>query len=318
MYKLTEILGIKYPIIMAPMFLVTNTKMMISALNCDIAACIPALNYRTDEELRTAIKKIREKTNSTALGINLIVNKSNIKLKKQLKSCLDLEVDFIITSLGSPKEIIQKCKAKGIKVFCDVINLEMALKVQNLGANGIIAVNNSAGGHLGKLSAKEMMNEFKDEINIPIISAGGVGTKNGLEEKINLGFSGVSIGSPFIACEEADISLEYKQACVDYGKNDIVISTKLSGSPCTVINTPYVKKVGTKQNWLEKILSKNKSLKKWVKMITFLKGMKSFEKAAFSSNYNAVWCAGTSIEYTTKISSVKDIIRRLVSKINQP
>jgi len=318
MYKLTEILGIKYPIIMAPMFLVTNTKMMISALNCDIAACIPALNYRTDEELRTAIKKIREKTNSTALGINLIVNKSNIKLKKQLKSCLDLEVDFIITSLGSPKEIIQKCKAKGIKVFCDVINLEMALKVQNLGANGIIAVNNSAGGHLGKLSAEEMMNEFKDEINIPIISAGGVGTKNGLEEKINLGFSGVSIGSPFIACEEADISLEYKQACVDYGKNDIVISTKLSGSPCTVINTPYVKKVGTKQNWLEKILSKNKSLKKWVKMITFLKGMKSFEKAAFSSNYNAVWCAGTSIEYTTKISSVKDIIRRLVSKINQP
>jgi len=317
MYKLTEILGIKYPIIMAPMFLVTNTKMMISALNCDIAACIPALNYRTDEELRTAIKKIREKTNSTALGINLIVNKSNIKLKKQLKSCLDLEVDFIITSLGSPKEIIQKCKAKGIKVFCDVINLEMALKVQNLGANGIIAVNNSAGGHLGKLSAEEMMNEFKDEINIPIISAGGVGTKNGLEEKINLGFSGVSIGSPFIACEEADISLEYKQACVDYGKNDIVISTKLSGSPCTVINTPYVKKVGTKQNWLEKILSKNKSLKKWVKMITFLKGMKSFEKAAFSSNYNAVWCAGTSIEYTTKISSVKDIIRRLVSKINR-
>jgi len=312
MPNLTEILGVKYPIIMAPMFLVTNTKMMIAALNCDIAACIPALNYRTDEELRNAIKEMREKTNSTALGINLIVNKSNIKLRKQLESCLDLEVDFIITSLGSPKEIIQKCKAKGIKVFCDVINLEMALKVQNLGANGIIAVNNSAGGHLGKLSAKEMMNEFKDEINIPIISAGGVGTKNGLETKINLGFSGVSIGSPFIACEEADISLEYKQACVDYGRNDIVISTKLSGSPCTVINTPYVKKAGTKQNWLEKILSKNKSLKKWVKMITFLKGMKSFEKAAFSSNYNAVWCAGTSIEYTTKILPVKDIIKRLV------
>ena len=123
MHKLTDILGVKHPIIMAPMFLVTNTKMMITALNCDIAACIPALNYRTDEELRTAIKEMREKSNSTALGINLIVNKSNIKLSKQLESCLDLEVDFIITSLGSPKEIIQKCKTKGIKVFCDVINL---------------------------------------------------------------------------------------------------------------------------------------------------------------------------------------------------
>ena len=312
MHKLTDILGVKHPIIMAPMFLVTNTKMMIAALNCDIAACIPALNYRTDEELRTAIKEIREKSNSTALGINLIINKSNIKLNKQLESCLDLEVDFIITSLGSPKEIIQKCKAKGIKVFCDVINLEMALKVQDLGADGIIAVNNSAGGHLGKLSAKEMMDKFQGEINISVISAGGVGTKNGLEEKINLGFSGLSIGSPFIACEEADISLEYKQACVDYGKNDIVISTKISGSPCTLINTPYVQKVGTKQNWLEKILGKNKRIKKWVKMITFFKGMKSVEKAAFSSTYKTVWCAGTSIEHTTKILPVKDIVKGLV------
>jgi len=312
MHKLTEILDIKYPIIMAPMFLVTNTKMMIAALNCDIAACIPALNYRTDEELRTGIKKIRENTDSTALGINLIVNKSNIKLSKQLESCLDLEVDFVITSLGNPKEIIQKCRAKKIKVFCDIINLEMALKVQDLGADGIIAVNSSAGGHLGKLSAKEMMNEFKGKINIPVISAGGVGTKNGVVEKINLDFSGVSIGSPFIACEEADISLEYKQACVDYGEKDIVISTKISGSPCTVINTPYVQKIGTKQNWLEKVLSKNKRLKKWVKMITFFKGMKVVKRSAFSSTYKTVWCAGISIEHTAKISSIKDIVKRLV------
>ena len=298
---------------MAPMFLVTNTKMMIEALNSDIAACIPALNYRTDEELRHAIKEIREKTNSTALGINLIVNKSNIKLKKQLQSCLDLEVDFIITSLGSPKEIIQKCKAKGIKVFCDVINLEMALKVQDLNADGIIAVNNSAGGHLGKLSATEIINQFKDEINIPVISAGGVGTKAGIAEKIDMGFSGVSIGSPFIACEEADISQEYKNACVDYGKEDIVISTKISGSPCTVINTPYVQKVGTQQNWLESVLSKNKKLKKWVKMITFFKGMKAAEKAAFSSTYKTVWCAGPSIEYTKEILPIKEIIKRLTT-----
>ena len=311
--SLTQLLNIKYPIIMAPMFLVTNTKMMIEALNSEIAACIPALNYRTDEELRNAIKEIREKTNSTALGINLIVNKSNIKLKKQLQSCLDLEVDFIITSLGSPKEIIQKCKAKGIKVFCDVINLEMALKVQDLNADGIIAVNNSAGGHLGKLSATEIINQFKDEINIPVISAGGVGTKAGIAEKIDMGFSGVSIGSPFIACEEADISQEYKNACVDYGKEDIVISTKISGSPCTVINTPYVQKVGTQQNWLESVLSKNKKLKKWVKMITFFKGMKSVEKAAFSSTYKTVWCAGPSIEYTKEILPTKEIIKRLTT-----
>ena len=75
--SLAQLLDIKYPIIMAPMFLVTNTKMMIEALNSDIAACVPALNYRTDQELRDAILQIRNQTNTSALGINLIVNKSN-------------------------------------------------------------------------------------------------------------------------------------------------------------------------------------------------------------------------------------------------
>ncbi|MEC9208905.1 MAG: nitronate monooxygenase [Bacteroidota bacterium] len=313
MKRLTTILGIKYPIIMAPMFLVTNTRMMIAALNSNIAACIPALNYRTDQELRDAILQIRNETTTSALGINLIVNKSNVKLQKQLETCAELEVDFIITSLGNPKKVLDICKPKGIKVFCDVINIEMAKKVQNLNADGIIAVNNSAGGHLGKLSATEIINQFKNEINIPVISAGGIGTKAGIDKKIDLGFSGVSIGSPFIACEEADISKEYKNACVNYGKKDIVISTKISGSPCTVINTPYVQKIGTQQNWLESILSKNKKLKKWVKMITFLKGMRSVEKAAFSSTYKTVWCAGPSIEHTKEILPTKEIIKRLTT-----
>ncbi len=311
--SLTQLLNIKHPIIMAPMFLVTNTKMMIEALNSDIAACVPALNYRTDQELRDAILQIRDQTNSSALGINLIVNKSNIKLQKQLETCVELEVDFIITSLGSPEKVIDVCKPKGIKVFCDVINLYMGKKAQDLNADGIIAVNSSAGGHLGKLSGTEIINEFKDEINIPVISAGGVGTKAGIAEKIDMGFSGVSIGSPFIACEESDISQEYKNACVDYGKDDIVISTKISGSPCTVINTPYVQKVGTQQNWLESVLSKNKKLKKWIKMITFFKGMKSTKKAAFSSTYKTVWCAGPSIEYTKEILPTKEIIKLLTT-----
>ena len=244
MQKITDMLGIKHPIIMAPMFLVTNTKMMISALNCDIAACVPALNYRTDQELRDAILQIRDQTNSSALGINLIVNKSNIKLAKQLATCVELEVDFIITSLGSPEKVIDVCKPKGIKVFCDVVEKKYAKKVEELGADAVIAVNCNAGGHAGKLSPEEIIPLLNNHCSIPIISAGGIGTKNGVDTIMNLGAAGLSIGSPFIACEEAHISEEYKQACVDYGKEDIVFTTKISGTPCTVINTPYVQKIG--------------------------------------------------------------------------
>ena len=130
MKKLNEILDIDYPIIMAPMFLVTNTKMMIEAMNSGIAACIPALNFRTIEELENAINAIRNNTTSGGLGINLIVNKSNIKVNKQLESCVKLGVDFIITSLGSPENVIKECKEKNIKIFCDVVEERYAKKVE--------------------------------------------------------------------------------------------------------------------------------------------------------------------------------------------
>ena len=308
---LNKLLDIKHPMIMAPMFLVTNTKMIIEALNSDIAACIPALNFRTDKELRVAIQKIRTDTSSKGLGINLIVNKSNIKMQQQLKTCVELKVDFIITSLGNPNQVIKLCKPNGIKVFCDVVEESYAKKVEELGADALIAVNKNAGGHAGKLNSKELIIRIKEVCSIPIISAGGVGTKLEVEGKIIEGYSGLSIGSPFIACKEAGISIEYKQACVDYGKEDIVFTSKISGTPCTVINTPYVKKKGTKQNWLEKLMSKNKKIKKWVKMITYFRGMKLVEEAAFSSTYKTVWCAGPSIEHTTEILPLKQIIKRL-------
>ena len=310
---LTDLVGVKHPIIMAPMFLVTNTKMMTEALNSGIAACVPALNYRTNNELRTAIKKIRANTSSTGLGVNLIVNKSNLKMEQQLNTCVQLGVDFIITSLGNPKKVIDVCKTRSIKVFCDVTEETHAMKVENLGADALIAVNKDAGGHAGKLSSQELFNVISGCCNLPIISAGGIGTKEGVHKTLSIGFSGLSIGSPFIACQEAHISEEYKEACVNYGKKDIVLTNKISGTPCTVINTPYVQEVGTKQNWIEGLLSKNKRLRKWIKMLTFLKGMKTIEKAAFSSTYRTVWCAGPSIEHTKKILHVKEIVGNLIN-----
>ncbi len=314
---LTELLNIKYPIILAPMFLVSNEEMCIEAIKAGIAPCIPALNWRTDEQMRAGIKKIRENADGP-IGINLIVNNSNVYYKRQLATCVDMKVDFIITSLGSPKEVIAQCKPHGIKVLCDVVDVKYAKIVEKLGADAVIAVNKEAGGHAGPMLSTELIPLLKAAVNIPIISAGGVGDGGGIWTRIHKdGAVGVSMGSVFIATPEAGVSQEYKQACVDYGADDIVLSTKISGSPCTVINTPYVQKVGTEQNWLEKLLSKNKKLKKYIKMLTFYKGMKSIEKAAFSSTYQSVWCAGPTIEYTKAIRPVKDIIADLVAQYHE-
>lgn len=308
----TKMMGIKYPIIVAPMFLVSNTAMIVAALENGCTAAFPALNYRTDDELRKAINEIKKASNKP-FGVNLIVNKSNFKYRSQLDICVELKVDFIITSLGSPQEVIEKCKANGIKVFCDVTDLKYAQKVESLGADALIAVNAKAGGHCGNLSPEQLIPLLVKNCKIPVISAGGVGTKKELEHVLNLGAVGASIGTIFIASNESPVSNEYKQALIQYGAKDIVLSTKLSGSHLTVINTPYVQKVGTKATWLERFLNKNKRLKKYVKLFTALRGMKAIEKAAFSNTYETVWCAGPSIEHIHAIRPMKEIIEELVN-----
>jgi nitronate monooxygenase len=312
-HSLTALLNITHPIIMAPMFLVSNTKMVIEGMKSGVAGCIPALNYRTLDELKSSINELKAaKVPGGSFGYNLIVNKSNVKYKDQLRVLCEEGVDFIITSLGSPEETINEAHKVGIKVFCDVTDLAFAQKVESLGADALIAVNNLAGGHRGNLDPKTLIKELNKNTSLPVISAGGVGNKSDLDKMISYGAVGVSVGSPFIASIESDVSQEYKQACVDYGANDIVMTERISGTPCTVINTPYVQKVGTKQTWLETVLNKNKVLKKWVKMIRFYIGMKATEKAATQVTYKTVWVAGPTIENTKEILPVKDIVSNLI------
>jgi nitronate monooxygenase len=311
--KLTQLLNIKHPIIQAPMFLVSNTAMVIEGMKGGIAGCIPALNYRTLDELRVSLKELKTaKVEGGSFGFNLIVNKSNIKYIGQLEVICEEGCDFIITSLGSPEETIKQAHKAGIKVFCDVVDLKFAKKVEYLGADAIIAVNNEAGGHRGNKIPEVLIKELVANCTIPVISAGGVGRKSDIDEMLSYGADGVSVGSPFIASIEANVTDEYKQACVDYGAKDIIMTERISGTPCTVINTPYVQKIGTKATWLESVLNKNKKLKKWVKMIRFSIGMKATEKAATKATYKTVWVAGPSIEYTKEILPTKAIIEHLV------
>lgn len=309
--SLSTILGIKHPIIMAPMFLVSNTDMVIAAGKAGISGSIPALNFRTIGDFKNAINEIKQ--NSPApFGINLIVNKSNFLYKEQLKACCELKVDYIITSLGSPEETIKEAKKAGVKVFCDVVDAAYAKKVEDLGADAVIAVNNQAGGHAGPKNAKELIEELNTFCKIPVISAGGVGNHQQYQEILSYGAAGFSIGSIFIASTECGVSQDYKEACVNYGAKDIVMTTKLSGTPCTVIKTPYVEKIGTEQNALEKLLNKNKQLKKWFKAFTFYNGMKNLNKAAFGATYKTVWCAGPSIEEVKSIRPIAQIVEELV------
>lgn len=314
--KLTALLNIDFPIIMAPMFLVSNEAMIIAGMKSGIAAAFPTLNYRKEGELENILDKLNAEKNNLPVngtyGVNLIVQRSNPLYEKHLKLCVDKKVPYYITSLGNPKQVIEQAHSYGAKVFCDVTNIEHAQKCFELGCDGFIAVGQGAGGHAGPNPLQILIPSLHRTFpNTLVIAAGGIATGAGILSMLALGAAGVSIGTRFIACTEASVNDEYKNAIVDSKMSDIVLTEKISGTPCTIINTPFAQKIGLKQNWLEKTLSKNSTTKKYFKMLVQLRGMKKMEQSVKPGNYQTLWCAGQSVELINDIIPCKEIVERL-------
>lgn len=309
----TDSMGIDFPIIAAPMFLVSNTDIVVEASEAGGVGTFPALNYRPIEQYAEALKNIKSRTKKP-IGVNVIVNKSNTRQAQDIKVALDHGVDLFITSLGSPKSVIQDAHKNGAKVLCDVTNLEHALKVQDLGADGVIAVGAGAGGHAGPISPLVLIPWLKTELQIPIIAAGGIAHGSMIAACLALGAAGVSVGTRFIASREAQVDASYKEAIVKSTPEDIVMTTRVSGTPAAVINTPYVQKLGTELPWAMKILKDNKMTKKYMVPLIHLMGMKSLEEAASKPTWKTVWTAGQSVGLVDDILSVREIYAKLINE----
>lgn len=315
--------NVKLPIVMAPMFLVSNEEMMKAAILSEIMGVFPTLNYRNDNELENTLKNLRafkdihpEKQGS--FGVNIIVQRTNPLLEKHLKLCVQYKVPFYITSLGSPKEVIAAAHSYGAKVYCDVTNIKHAKICADLGCDGFIAVGQGAGGHAGPNPLHLLVPSLKRSFpTIPVIAAGGIATGDSILSMMAVGASAVSIGTRFIASTESRSGDAYKQAIVDAKMEDIVLTEKISGTPCTIINTPYAKKIGYKQNWFEKTLSTNKSTKKYFKMFVQYTGMKKLEDSLKPGNYKTLWCAGQSVELINDIKPVAAIVKQLETEFEQ-
>ncbi|MCU0442297.1 MAG: nitronate monooxygenase family protein [Bacteroidia bacterium] len=308
-------LNISMPIIMAPMFLVSNETMITEAMNNGIAGCFPSLNYRNEGQLDALLKRLNAVKSSLkqgTYGVNLIVQRSNPLYQKHLEICVQNKVPFYITSLGNPKEVIEAAHAYGAKVYCDVTNITHAAKCNDYGCDGFIAVGQGAGGHAGPNPLHILVPSLKKHFpNKPVIAAGGIANGSAILAMQVLGADAVSIGTRFINSSESQVNDAYKSAIVSAQMDDIVLTEKLSGTPCTIINTPAAQKMGYTQNWLEKWLSQNKRTKKWVKMFIQIRGMKRLEKSVLPNHYQTLWCAGKSVELINDVLPCSQIIENL-------
>ena len=183
-----------------------------------------------------------------------------------------------------------------------------------MGADGVIAVSSGAGGHAGPISPLVLVPYLKKYLKIPVVAAGGIATGEQIAAMVLLGASAVQIGTRFIASEEANVEANYKQAILNSEPEDIVMTLRISGTPASVIKTPYIAKVGLELNPLESLLYRYPQTKKYMKMMRYYLGSRALEKAATGTTWKEVWSAGQGVGLIEDILPAGKIIERLADE----
>lgn len=312
--EFTKQFDVKYPVICAPMFLVSTVKMVVSVSEAGGMGTFPALNYRPVEKFQETLKGIKAQTQKP-FGVNIIVQKSNKYRHKQLDYCLEEKVPLIITSLGSPRETIRKAHEVATKVYCDVIGLEHAKKVADLGADGLIAVGAGAGGHAGEISPFALIPYLARKIKLPVIAAGSIVDGAGMAAAFGLGAAAIYMGTRFIASSEAEVPEDYKNAIVRAFCEDIINTDKVDGFPGNFIRTASLEAVGLEKSLAEELLSRSKKIKRWIALTRAGRSLLADDKS--KASYKTVYSAGQGVGLIDRVMPVREIIETTVREYRE-
>lgn len=222
-------LGLTYPFVSAPMFLISNKEMIVAAAEAGILGCMPSLNARTPEQLREDLAWIRQRTDR-AFGINMTIGLTPPeRIEADMALFREFEVPVLITSYGNPTALAKEAHEHGRTVFHDVIGLAHGKKAVAAGVDAIIAVGAGAGGHAGHISPYVLIPWLKAELGVPIIAAGCISDGRQVIASLSLGAQLCYIGTRFIASTECGAVDAYKQKVVAAGPDDIVYTNAVSG-----------------------------------------------------------------------------------------
>jgi nitronate monooxygenase len=228
-----------FPVIGAPLFIISNPKLVIAQCIAGVVGSMPALNARPAEQLEAWLVEITEalaaynrahpQAPAAPFAINQIVHKSNDRLEHDMAMCVKYKVPIIITSLGAREEINAAAHSYGGVVLHDVINNKHAHKAIEKGADGLIAVAAGAGGHAGLKSPFALIQEIRQWFDGPLALSGSIASGSAVLAAQAMGADFAYIGSAFIATEEARATDAYKQAIVECNSDDIVYSNLFTG-----------------------------------------------------------------------------------------
>ena len=297
--------GVAVPIICGAMYPCSNPELVAAVSTAGGIGIVQpiSLTYVHGHDFRNGLRYMRRLTDRP-IGFNALIEQSSRayheRMIRWVEIALEEGVRFFVTSLGKPRWVVDRVRQAGGVVYHDVTERKWAEKGVEAGVSGLIAVNDRAGGHAGPRDAARLLNEVAD-LGLPVVCAGGVGSPEEFVAALRMGYAAVQMGTRFIATPECRAHARYKQAILDAEESDIVLTERLTGVPVAVIETPYVRRIGTRAGWLGRRMLRGRRTKHLMRTIYALRSLWQLKRGLGRGDESAdYWQAGKSVASITE------------------
>ena len=237
--RVTELLGIEVPVIQGAMARIANASLagaVSKAGGLGIIACGGAPLEWIEEQ----VSLVRSMTDKP-IGANVMLMDPNAA--EVAKLLADLRVDVIATGAGSPANYMEMWREAGIKVVPVVASTALAVRMERLGADAVVAEGTESGGHIGELTTMALVPAVCDAVSIPVIAAGGIADGRGMAAAFALGAEGVQLGTRFLTVEECTIADAYKERVLKAKDSDTIVTGRGSGHPARCLKNRFARSV---------------------------------------------------------------------------
>lgn len=250
MNRITEMLGIKYPIIQGAMQDVAKAGLVAAVSNAGGLGVL-ASGQDTPEQVREEIHKVKELTDKP-FAVNLMF--LNKKVSEIVDVVIEEGVKIVTTGAGTPKLYMPKLKEAGIKVMPVIPNVKIAKKMEELGVDAVIAEGMESGGHIGTMTSQTLWPQVVDAVKIPVIAAGGIADNRGVKAAMAMGAEGVQCGTIFSISKESPVGDNWKKVIIESKDTSIgVIGTKMGVASRTVVNKKAKELYGLEDKMTDKL-----------------------------------------------------------------
>ena len=225
--KITELLGISYPLLQGGMAWVADARLAAAVSNAGGLGIIAAANL-PPELLEKELRLVRELTNKP-FGLNIMLMSSTAE--DALELAASHRVPVVTTGAGFPGKVIERMKPLGAKVIPVIASVSHAKRVEKQGADAVIAEGSEAGGHIGETTTMCLVPQVAETVSLPVIAAGGIADPRGVLAAFALGALGVQVGTRFLCSKECGIHENYKKAVLKAGDRGTTVTGRPTGHP---------------------------------------------------------------------------------------